>query len=159
MDAHRDEVLARAEAVRSGIREGVLPERRCAFPGDGPGMFCPFVEHCFQGWVRPRPEDLPGWEADLRRLADLEDQLAKVKQAEHLVAERDRLRDALRSAMEPGTDYMAGGVRVRYVEVAGRESFSLSAARKAGHSLPEHLEAFVSVSGGHERWTVRRSEP
>lgn len=158
LPAFVERVRAIEDQVVAGIRDGVLPERACRYPGDGPGMFCPHVSTCFAGWERPRPEDLPGWEADLRRLADLEDQLAKVKDADHLVAERDRLRDALRAAMEPGNDYMAGGIRVRYVEVAGRESFSLAAARKAGHSLPEHLEAFVSTSGGHERWTVRRME-
>lgn len=145
--------------VVEGVRDGVVPDRVCRHPGDGPGMFCPYSGlggHCFQGWV---PEvDHPEAPAAFQALADIEDQIstANPARAEQLKQEREDVRAEVLAYVDPGRENVAGGVSVKVTEVGDSERFSLAAMRKAGFDLPEELRAFVKPSGGHARWTVRR---
>lgn len=151
--------VARIEdQVMRGIRSGgdLLPERAGRHPMDWPCRECPFATTvCYQDWDEPPLVELPGVQADIERLADLDDLLAESKDPV-LEEERKALRDRLAPMVEPGKDYMAGNIRFRRTPVDGRRSLDLSSMEKAGYSLPRDAEEFVRTGKGYDRWTVRR---
>lgn len=146
------------DAIVAGIA-GDMPDRVCAQPSDGYHRGCPFVGVCFEGWEPTPLDQLIGLDEKLERLADLTDQAKDAEQhAERVKAERDALRDELRPLLVAGEAYRASEARIlvkrsAWVQTGG---FSLSDARKAGHTLPAELEAFVSPPSERERWTITR---
>lgn len=155
VDARADEVWARVEEVRAGVEDGVLPDRVCRHPGDGPALMCDRVEHCFDGWVRPDINRLPGFGDLVRALADAEAACRREKKPPlEWVQKRDEIRARLRGVMEPGVEYVVNGWRLKRTEVAGSRAFRFTAMEKAGFALPLELEPFLTEGKGHERWIV-----
>ncbi len=163
IDAFRDRWEAIKGQVVAGIRDGVLPDRVCRHPMDGPAIFCPFAGrdgHCFQDWA-PQVEhvDAP---AAFQALADVEDEIAQAAAKdtlEELKTRREDLRAEVLAYVDAGAgEHIAGGVSVKVTDVAEGEGFSLAQMRKAGFELPAELEAFVTTRRGSTRWTVKRVE-
>lgn len=158
-------VLRLRDLVVHAVETGELPERVCSVPSDGIGRFCPFVDTCFSEWealAETRVDDGPvAVLAGQLRAAD--EALAAAKEtAGELTAERDELRRQLRDYLNPGIEYVLGGVRVkRTVAAKGSRSFKFTAACAAG-AIPREdvdgplsrLGSFVSESKPAERWTV-----
>jgi hypothetical protein len=143
------------DTVYEGVKTGVPPERTCRTPFDGPAQMCPFVETCFQDWEWPPLEELLTDTDELEELANAEDEVSDARKALAIAEEnRNRLRDHLRPLIPANAESIAGAITVRRT-VSPRTSFSLSDARKAGHELPDPLQAFVKTSD-QERWTVKR---
>lgn len=151
-----DELIEQVEAIAAAViaagREGTkaLPERVCEKPGDGRKHFCPFVEHCFSDWVEPPllpvsddPEQAQEW----ARLASegwvIQRDLRTAK------GDTEALQDAwdawkaraVEMGVPPG-ERMAGPIKVKRIEVKGRETFSLAKARTAGVFGPGDEERF-----------------
>lgn len=156
VEAFRAEIEAIQESIVLAMRGGPLPER---FEGSSPAAWpcfeCPFRVGCFADWTPPPAGRLPGMGDDLVRLADLTAQIARLKKADDLESERDEIRERIAPLMEPGEDYIEGGVKVRRTQVAGRRSFSFSAMEAAGYSLPPDLAEFVTDGKPFDKWTVR----
>lgn len=151
--------IAIREQVVAGVRDGVLPDRVCRHPNDGPAMFCPFAGrdgHCFRDWapIVNHVQAAPVFQA----LADIEDQLATATpdRVDELKARRDEARAEVLAHVEAGVEAVAGGVSIRVTDVSEGEGFSLASMRKAGWELPSELEPFVTSRNGHQRWRVRR---
>lgn len=167
LEGREEEVERIVDTVVRGVRDGELPERAMRQNGEGvvegpsewPCFDCPFRRTCWKEWEPWPTAELPdSYAPKALRLAELIDLLARYKQEPEAEREQKELRAELRARMSPGVTYTCAGLTLRFTEVAPSRRFSLSDAEKAGHALPEHLEAFVTESGGHERWTVRRSE-
>lgn len=159
VEALRPEVEAIMAEVVGAVRDGVIPERLNGAPNAHPGQFqcqdCPFRRTCWEGWQPPPAGRLPGMDEDLRRLAEVSDQLTRIKRATDLEAERDAIRERIAPMMEAGQDYIEGGVKVRRTQVAGRRSLSLSAMEAAGYSLPPEIAEFVTEGKPFDKWTVK----
>jgi hypothetical protein len=164
IETFRAQVDDIAHKVSMGVMLGAqddqfMPERAGAHPGDFPCFWCPFRKTCWEGVELPDPDRLenPDHVRLLQRLADVEDQIPVFKNREkELTAERDEIRAALEPHIAPGREVVAGGIRIKRTPVAGRQSLNLSAAEKAGHRIPDNLQAFISEGKGYDRWTVRR---
>lgn len=165
-----------AEVV-AGVKDGVIPDRfrplrrdletgelgfgdEVESPMSQPCRDCPFRRECWKSWEPYPVGKLPEkYDADLERLAELEDKLGRVKKGlKSETDERDALRDKLEGMMVEGGRYRGGDVEVRWTEVAPRRSFRLGDYETAGHELPEDAKPFVSEGGGYRRWTVKRVE-
>ena len=70
--------------------------------------------------------------------------------------ERNGIRARLADLVAPGIVVHAGGVQVKRVACKRRETFSLSAAKKAGVFDEALLAPFVSVGEPFDRWYVDR---
>lgn len=167
IDGLIDDVLELEQMIVAGIRDGEIPRRalrpngheEVEGPTEHPCFACPFKRTCWATWEPWPTVNLPETMGPkLVRLAELEDHLARHKKSPDEEAERAELRAQVRARMTEGVDYTAGGIKVRFVEVAPSRRFSLTDAEKAGHTLPQTLEAFVTESGGYDRWTVRRTD-
>lgn len=132
-----------AEILEAGKTRNV-PERVCQKPGDARGHFCPFAEHCFEGWEPPLPVERP----DFSQLASEGWVIQRdLKTAKGNVAEIQARWDewkALAIASEvPAGETLAGNIRMKRTDRKGRETFSMSKARKAGAWTPLHDEIFA----------------
>lgn len=163
IDAFRDRWDDIKGQVVAGVRDGVLPDRVCRHPMDGPAVFCPFAGrdgHCFQDWA-PTVEHVDAAGA-FQALADIEDEIAQAAAKdtlEELKVRRDDIRAEVLAYVEAGAgEHIAGGVSVKVTDVAEGEGFSLAQMRKAGFDLPTELEAFVTTRKASTRWTVKRVE-
>ena len=161
VESFREVIESLMDEVAEGIASGGerMPTRAGAHPGDFPCFWCPFSQTCWSGVDYPDPERLndPEQVSDLQRLAELEDRISiGGKAVEHLKEERDEVRARLRPHLKDGSETVSGGIRVKVTPVAGRQTFDMSAAAKAGHSLPDHLSPFVRTGKPWDRWTVRR---
>lgn len=161
VDALTHKWIAVRDQVVAGVRDGVLPDRVCRHPNDGPAMFCPYSGrdgHCFQDWAPTvdHVQAAPVFQA----LADIEDQLANATpdRVDELKARREEARAEALAHVEAGVEAVAGGVSIRVTDVSEGEGFSLASMRKAGWELPSELEPFVTSRTGHQRWRVRRVE-
>lgn len=149
-------------AVVEAIEKGEA-DRVCSFPGEGKKRGCPFAEHCFRDWTPPETDHLmPVLDEKLLSLAEAEDAYAEAKAVYDDADEaRKALREELRPYLPTGQDVVgavgadASAVKVK-VSVSYRTTFSLSDATKAGHEIPERLQAFVKTSAPIEKWTIRR---
>jgi hypothetical protein len=154
VEALRSEVEEIEAKVVSGIRGGGIPARVCRHPHDEPSLICPYVSTCFQEWTPPTLP-APQMAEAFRRLAEVERLMKYAKsESETLREDRDELRRNLAPFLEPGMDYVAGGIRVRRSMVEGHERLSLSEMRKAGYEVPAELEPFVRDIVSSERWYV-----
>jgi hypothetical protein len=149
--------------VTANYRPDLLPDRICERPADGRSHLCPFIDTCFAGWEPPELEELPPeLAAILPKLHSAELAYKNLSKLTALAEEsRNELRDeALQAGLETG-EHEANGVSVRLTEVAGRETFSLSTARKAGQWTEydeERLGPFVNLGRPSYRWTVKGTE-
>lgn len=165
-----DEWIERVEqaaddVMRAGASRGqVLPERVCSRPSDGIGRFCPFIEHCFQGWEPPTLESITDPET-VALVAEWEQ--AKKTYRDH-DAEAGLARDRYKEieaeltalGLEPGRAYHVGPYLVKRIAVSGRETFQLARARKAGQWTEadgERFAAFVKVGDPSERYDIQRA--
>lgn len=162
VEGKRAEVEALQAAVVEAIAKGEA-DRVCSFPGEAKKRGCPFASHCFRDWTPPETDHLmPVLDEKLLSLAEAEDAYAEAK-AVYDDAEKARkaLREELRPYLPTGQDVVgavgadASAVKVK-VSVSYRTTFSLSDATKAGHEIPERLQAFVKTSAPIEKWTIRR---
>jgi hypothetical protein len=152
-----------AQVVRAG-QTGELPERVCAKPSDARGKMCPFAAQCFADWTPPDvltlDGDVPAIATELYLARNQRDALkASLAAAESNV--RAAQESLAAAGVQPGEQYELGGVRVRRTQVKGRETFSISKARKSGVWSPlddERLAPFVKVGDPYDRWTVERIE-
>lgn len=155
----REEVEAIERAVVTAYEGGPLPDRfDGASPGSWPCRECQFRLGCMADYQPPPAGRLPGRQDDFLRLAELDGLIKSTPRGDHVIeyeAERDQLREFLAGLMEPGTDYIEGGVRLRRTEVKGRRSFDFTAAENAGWSLPDDIDPFVKQTKGHNTWTLR----
>ena len=137
--------------------DGNLPHRVCRTPRDGPAMFCPYVDHCFEGWEWPGLDDLLDGDDILFRLADAVDARAEANAA---AKEADKEVKALQQDMEPlvpaNEECLARGIQVKRTEYE-TSSFSLASYLAAGHPITADMEPFVNKSTG-KRWTVKRHD-
>ena len=156
VDYLSDEIREREASFLEGARGGTMPERVAEDPTHRPCEGCVFRRHCWADWERPAAEARPEFAAEVAQLARLEDLIAVNPNDGGLRGQRDELRRRLRPYLEDRTDYVAGGIRVRRTDVAGRRTLSLADMEKAGHRLPDALEAFVSTGQPSERWTLKR---
>lgn len=131
------------------------PERVCKTPYDGPAMFCGFVRTCFEGWSWPSPAicDDPDTIALAEELAALDEQ---VKQGAEAVKRQKELKGLLAGLVEHGVDVQCGPIKVRISDVAAGETLPLGDLRKAGHTLPAVVEAFVKPRAGSSRVSTKR---
>lgn len=151
-----------ADQVATAISSDVLPDRVCGKPADGHGRWCPFVDVCFDGWQPPDPGRLPA-DAALLALelhqAQQEERAARVQAAEVETRRRELAQRLAEYELAPGVEYAGAGVRVTLTRVADSERLSLATVKKAGAWTPEvaaSLDAYVTLSGGHDRWKVVR---
>ena len=153
-----EKVAQVVRAVESGGEE--LPARVCERPSQARSYLCPFASTCFAGWQEPE-HDIDSPEA--RRLAAELLALDRARrEAKAVVSELDgRWRDVTGELAEivPAGKTHLGAVTITRTPVAGRVTFGLSTARKAGYWTPEdeaRFEAFLKRGEPHERWSVVR---
>lgn len=160
-----DELIEKIEAIAAAITEAgntrKMPERVCEKPADARGHFCPFAEHCFEGWEPEPPRELP----DLSELASRGWVIQRdLKAAKGNVAEMQKAWDEWKAeALDaiPHGETLAGAIRVKRSDRKGAETFSLSKAKKAGVWTPLHDEVFgpfVSIGTGSTTFDLVRTE-
>ena len=160
------EYVAKVEQIAGDIaaagRTGTLPPCSCDSPSACHFMGCPFTAEAWKDWTPPPLEPLDDDTAEVARtlLRVKDDRAAAKVTVDVLDAEWKELVETLVArGLEPGREYVTSdGVSVKLAAFAGRETFSLSKARKAGvwnPALDEMLGAFVSVGDGHVRATVK----
>ena len=152
------------EVMRAGASRGqVLPDRVCGKPGDGRGRFCPFIDHCFDGWT-PAPAEELSDPAVVELLAEWLEAKGEYRTGE---AETEAARERYKAVeaqltdrgVQAGRDYQAGPYVFRRISVKGRETFQLSRARKSGFWTPgddDRFVDFVNVGEPSERYDVHR---
>jgi hypothetical protein len=140
-----------ADVVRAGVTHGRdLPDRVCRKPSDGIGKFCPFIDHCFDGWTPPSLDEIEADEAIIARVA----RLHAIKQRRKLLAEHDKPLETEQKQIQadledelPVGKLLVGGYAVA-LSPRSRENFSL---KKARASVPaDILDPFTS----HTNFTV-----
>jgi hypothetical protein len=166
-----DELVEKVEEITKAVIEvglkgpSALPDRICAKPADGKGHFCPFIEHCFADWQAPEPvvrEDFSelaseGFEIQIRLKA------AKGNE-KSIQAEWDEWKERARAdteAMLPGVEIMAGPIRMKRIDVRGRETFSMAKARTAGmwtHHHDEFFKSFTKLGEPSVRFDLTKTE-
>jgi hypothetical protein len=164
-----DELVESVETIAAAVIEagknGTIPERVCSTPADGKGRFCPFIEHCFEGWVPPDPDE----RADLSQLASegwlIQRDLKAARGSEKELQERwDEWKERMAAATEgtpPGVELLAGPVKIKRIDVKGRETFSLAKARTAGVWGPgdeERFGPFTKIGEPSVRFDLMRTE-
>lgn len=133
-----DELIEKVESIAAAVIEagktGAVPDRICGKPADGRGHLCPFIEHCFEGWVEPDPNDerpdlsqfaSEGWliQRDLKA--------AKTNVEEYQERWDEWKARALEIELPPG-ETLAGSIKIKRIDVKGRETFSKAKAKTAG---------------------------
>lgn len=164
-----DEMVEQVEDIAAQVvscaRTGELPARTCSKPADGRARMCPFVATCFADWTPPDPIDLDG---DIAVLAlDLMHAQNRKREANQTLEQADTEYKAISARLaehelEAGRDYIGAGVKVKRTEFPDSERFSLSKARKAGIWTPlddERFNPFLTLSGGHNRWSIEQTGP
>ena len=161
-----EDLIARVEEIAADVaaaaKGGSLPDCSCASPGGCRMLGCPFTDEAWKDWSPPDPRALDGEAAQLVSALYWAKQ-AKARQKAQLDEVDEQYRKIcarlLDLGIEAGMDYMVGPLKLRRVAVAGRETFSLTTARKAGvldESTLTLLEPFIRVGEPHDRWYVDR---
>jgi hypothetical protein len=130
-----------------------LPDRVCGKPSDGIGRFCPFIDHCFEGWTPPTVEELRADEELIARTA----RLHELKRRRQALSQEDTTLEKECKEIQADLDEVLAEGDVREVLIGGylvkrsprtRENFSL---KKARASVPaDILDPFTS----HSHFTV-----
>jgi len=163
-----DELVEQVEEIAAAViaagKEGVraLPERVGAKPSDGRSHFCPFIEHCFADWVPPPATE----REDLSQLASegwlIQRDLKAAKGNVGEYQERwDEWKERMLAAAPEVVEALAGPVRIKRIDVKGRETFSLAKARSAGVWGPgdeERFGPFTKIGEPSVRFDLTRTE-
>lgn len=160
------DLIARVEQiavdVASAAKGGPLPDCACSSPGACRSLGCPFTDTAWEGWEPPNPIALDG------ETAALVTELYRAKQARATLKgvydEGDQLYKEIcvrlaETGIESAVDYFAGPLKLRRTTINGRETFSLSTARKAGvldEKTLTMLGPFIKIGDPHDRWNVDR---
>jgi hypothetical protein len=160
------DLVARVEQiaadVASAAKGGPLPDCACSSPGACRSLGCPFTDTAWENWEPPNPIALGG------DTAALVTELYQAKQAratlKAVYEEGDQLYKQVCARLseldiKPGYDYFAGPLKLRRTTISGRETFSLSTARKAGvldEQLLAELAPFIKTGEPYDRWTIDR---
>lgn len=158
-EAHRETVESIVAQVSAGVHDGVIPDRVCKHPADGPTMFCDKVGYCFAGWTET-PLERVG-----REFEQLADELLDLTERRGLAGKEDaankarvdEIKNLLAEVIPPdGTARAIGPISVQRTHVPGSTKMSMGDIKKAGVQIPEQLEPFVKHTAGYDRWTVKR---
>jgi hypothetical protein len=157
-----EEIEARVAAVKRAIKTkgDDLPACSSCTPMECRMRGCPYTAEAWADWEAPLPGLLDG---EARALAhELYVNKLAIKERKTLVAEAEKERATLRAALRDfglrsGGDYLAGGVRVRRTEVAGRETYDVERAIEAGIVTAAMMEPFRRVGDPYDVWTVTRN--
>jgi len=161
-----DELVEKVETIAAQVVEagktGTLPERVCEKPSDARSHLCPFAEHCFSDWAAPPPSE----REDLSQLASegwliQRDLKAKKGEEKELQAAWDEWKQRMAAAAPELIEAMAGSIRVKRIDVKGRETFSLAKARTAGAWGPgdeERFGPFTKIGDPSVRFDLTRTE-
>lgn len=166
-----DELSERVEEIASAVVEvgkqgpSVLPERVCGKPADGIGHFCPFIEHCFADWEAPEPTERDDFSVLASEGFEIQIRLKSAKDNEEAIqAEWDAWKERAVEATEempPGLEILAGPIKMKRIDVKGRETFSVAKARTAGMWTPAHAEffhAFTKIGKPSVRFDLTKTE-
>lgn len=155
-----------ARQVVQGGRTRELPARVCHQPSDGRSLMCPFVEKCFEGWVRPAPLTLEERAAELAKETVAFDLARKAKKtvADEAEAAYKAKRDELAAAHDfpAGLECRGHGLTVKRSWYSPHDELALKKARLAGVFTAEDEERFapfIQSVGGHSRFAIRTDEP
>lgn len=157
VDGLRERVRGIKARVVAAVEAGAvnMDDRVGDSPHHAECRSCPFSAVCHAGYVAPIPEDILGLESTFEELRITESDLHHSEAKTRLIKERrDGLRDQVREYLPAGQPVACGGTIIRRTEVAGRVTFKISDARKAGFQLPDELVPFVSEGKPSERWKV-----
>ena len=163
-DERREEVESIVAAIRRAVETNgdEMPPCSKALPTACRYSGCPYSEIAWEGWEPPAAVEFDGPEVQKTALrlwqADTAKKRAK-KEADALEEECRELQRQLGAAGIPTGKVKVGAVEFQRTPVAGRETFSMSMARKAGLWTPAHDDYFGSclkVGEPHERWSVKR---
>lgn len=159
------EIEADVQAVRDALAGGELPPCVAVSPSEcRHSLFCSFTEQAWQGWEPPEPLS-----SDDPELGELVRALYDAKRDERATAAELDARRSLRTEIEQrlaildvpaGRDVEVAGLKLRRTVVKGRETFSLSTAKKSGVWTPvddERFGPFCKVGSASERWSVDRA--
>ena len=154
--------VAEVEAGIANYSEGpdALPTCCASSPDDCRfGHMCSYTDLAWADWEPPAAEDVPEEAVELLMRLAAKDRAYKAAEANTsgYKHERDEIREALLPLLEPGVEYVAGGVSVKLTQVKGRETFRLAPARTAGAITPgieEALQPWISVGEPSVRWTL-----
>lgn len=152
-------VLAVTDEALTALETGTLPERVCEKPADAIGHFCPFEEHCFEGW---EPEPLP--EINTSQAAALVGQWYSIRKTErtyesHIKQLRRGRSDveaelaAMPEFAQPG-EYLVGGVKLRREDRRGTRTFNFDRAERDPRIPQELLDEFTKIGRPSTRWEV-----
>lgn len=150
------ELIARRELLWTE-----MPERTCEAPEDGRSRFCKMVGSCFSDWQAPDVDELTD-----PAIVKLAQQLARATERQKKAAAEAKraetrvktLRGKLRDAVPLKKVVVAGGVQLKRIEIAGRETLDAAALRES-HVVDESvLDEFVKTGEPHDRWTVKLGE-
>lgn len=163
-----DELIEQVESIAAAVIEAgqggfpSLPPRVCEKPSDARSHLCPFADTCFQGWEAPQAAESP----ELSQLAsegwliqrDLRAQRGDVKELE---AKWEAWKERAIAAEVPTGETMAGSIRIKRVDVRGKETFSRAKAATAGVWQSIHDEIFhpfIKISDGYSTFDLKRTE-
>lgn len=129
----------------------------CKSPHDGPGMFCPYVMACFQGWEYPIPGRLEG---ELASDVIAAHNLAKRANVSMVEKDLRPLKKGIAARIAPGGKYQAplddgSVIEVSYAELPPRVTISLKEMEDAGFKLPDELRPFVKTGEPSVRVTTK----
>jgi hypothetical protein len=151
-----------AAQVAHAAKSGDLPDCSCANPGACQALGCPFTDQAWEGWEPPPFLPLDGKKIELVREFYERDRRRREHEAEAAV-EKEAIKEIQQALLEEGcqvgAQYMVGPLRLKTWEIPGRETFSLSQARKTNVWLSEHDDLFgpfLKNGDGHVRWNVER---
>lgn len=157
----RDQVMDIRERVIAAVQAGAVnpADKVSQTPQHPECQACVFKSLCHAGYTPPEPDEVVGLEDSFEALriteSDLHHAASKV---EEIKARRDSLRDAIRPFTQVGVPVVSGGTLIRRSEVAGRVTFKLGDATKAGHAIPDTLTAFITEGKPSERWRVEAAD-
>ena len=123
------------------------------------GHMCSYTDLAWADWEPPAAEDVPEEAVELLMRLAAKDRAYKAAEASTsgVKHERDEIREALLPLLQPGVEYVAGGVSVKLTQVKGRETFRLAPARTAGAITPgleEALQPWINVGEPSVRWNL-----
>lgn len=139
-----------------------LPDCTACSPTECRMKGCTYTDVAWEGWTRPPFLPLDGRKADLvRELYETTRQRSgHAAEARALKVRLDEITTALVDlGLDAGQEYAAGPLRLKAVQIRGRETFSITRAREHGAwdaGDDERLGAFLNRGEPHLRWYINR---
>lgn len=151
-----DEIHERIRQVEEWRAGGPLPDRVCAKPSEARQHFCPFAEHCFDGW---EPDPIETIDSPTAR--EVAARWWQRKQAEKgaramLTAaetERKQAEDELAQLIPVGA-WQVGPLKVTRTHVQRGPTVDLRKVMAAGFPLPDE---FLKPGAAYETWKMERT--